>query len=307
MTLPPDDPATPAPPDPEPPDHPDHPESPDDPAATVPVRPTVADALRFTFGILTVIPVRVSRWDRATAGAGMLGAPLAGLVVGLCAAAVGGLLLALGAGGPLAAVAGVAAGAVLTRGLHLDGLADTADGLGSAPPGNTGNTGSAGSAEKALRVMKQSDIGPFGVVTLVLVLLAQVAALARLYEESWAWGAVGAVLAATTARLALTLAARAGVPSARPDGLGAAVAGSVPARGALLVAAVTVAAAGGAGALFGTADAVQCALAVLCGCGSAALLRRHCVRRFGGVTGDVFGALAETAATTALLVMTFGQ
>jgi adenosylcobinamide-GDP ribazoletransferase len=225
----------------------------------------------------------------------MLCAPVAGLVVGLCAAALGGLLLVLGSGPLLAAVASVTAGAVLTRGLHLDGLADTADGLGSGKP-----------ADDALRIMKQSDIGPFGVLTLVLVLLAQVAALARLYDGSWAAGATAAALCATAARLALTLAARTGVPPARPEGLGAAVAGTVPVHGALLAATTTVVAAGSTGALFGAYGMLRYALAVLVGCGAAELLRRHCVRRFGGVTGDVFGGLAETAATTALVVLALG-
>jgi adenosylcobinamide-GDP ribazoletransferase len=53
--------------------------------------------------------------------------------------------------------------------MHLDGLADTADGLGSGRRG-----------EAALQIMKKSDIGPFGVATLVLVLLLQVAALSDL-------------------------------------------------------------------------------------------------------------------------------
>ncbi|WP_174498620.1 adenosylcobinamide-GDP ribazoletransferase, partial [Streptomyces nodosus] len=39
---------------------------------------------------------------------------------------------------------------------------------------------------------------------------------------------------------------------------------------------------------------------------AAELLLRHCTRRFGGVTGDVFGGLAETAATTALVVLSLG-
>jgi adenosylcobinamide-GDP ribazoletransferase len=51
---------------------------------------------------------------------------------------------------------------------------------------------------------------------------------------------------------------------------------------------------------------VRGALAVLAACAAAELLLRHCVRRFGGVTGDVFGGLAETAATTALVVLSLG-
>ncbi|GAA3305987.1 hypothetical protein GCM10020295_61080 [Streptomyces cinereospinus] len=96
-----------------------------------------AHGLRFAFGTLTVLPVRVTRWDREAARGGMLCAPLAGLAVGLGAAGLGVLLLLLGAGPLLAAVGGVAVPAVLTRGLHLDGLADTADGLGSGKPPRT--------------------------------------------------------------------------------------------------------------------------------------------------------------------------
>ncbi|WP_327716656.1 adenosylcobinamide-GDP ribazoletransferase [Streptomyces sp. NBC_00490] len=253
------------------------------------------DGLRFAFGTLTVLPVKVTRWDRDAARGGMLCAPLAGVVVGAAAAVLGVLLLALGSGPLLAAVATAAVPAALTRGLHLDGLADTADGLGSGKP-----------AEDALRIMKQSDIGPFGVITLVFVLLAQVAALAQAYGESWARGAVAAVVSATAARLALTLAARRGVPAARPEGLGAAVAGVVPVRGAAIVAVAVTLAAAGAGAFFGPYDIVRTALAVVVAAGVAELLLRHCTRRFGGVTGDVFGGLAETAATTALVVLSLG-
>ncbi|GHD97998.1 adenosylcobinamide-GDP ribazoletransferase [Streptomyces alanosinicus] len=255
-----------------------------------------SDGLRFAFGTLTVLPVTVHRWDRPAARGGMLNAPVAGLVVGVCAAGLGLLLLLLGAGPLLAAVASVAVPAALTRGLHLDGLADTADGLGSGKP-----------AQDALRIMKQSDIGPFGVLTLVLTLLAQVAVLAQLYGDSWARGAMAAVTSAVTARLALTLAARADVPAARPEGLGAAVAGVVPLPGALAgAAAVTLAAAAG-GSAFGAYGAVRAALAVLLALGTAELLLRRCVRRFGGVTGDVFGALEETAATATLVVLACGR
>ncbi|MFE9018347.1 adenosylcobinamide-GDP ribazoletransferase [Streptomyces sp. NPDC007808] len=251
--------------------------------------------LRFAFGTLSVLPVRVSRWDRDAARGGMLCAPLVGVVLGGAAAVLALVLLFLGAAPLLAAVAGAAVPAVLTRGLHLDGLADTADGLGSGKP-----------AEDALRIMKQSDIGPFGVITLVFALLAQVAALAQLYGDSWARGALATVASAVAARLALTLAARTGVPAARPEGLGAAVAGVVPVPGAVAVALAVTGVAAAAGALLGAADVVRTALAVLAALTAAEVLLRHCVRRFGGVTGDVFGGLAETAATTALVVLCLG-
>lgn len=251
--------------------------------------------LRFAFGTLTVLPVRVTRWDRDAARAGMLCAPLAGLVVGVLAAVPGSLSLLLGSGPLLAAVASAAVPAALTRGLHLDGLADTADGLGSGKP-----------ADDALRIMKQSDIGPFGVITLLFVLLAQVAVLQQLYAQGWAQGAVAAAASGAVARLALTLASRRGVPAARPEGLGAAVAGTVPGAGAAAVAALTLAACAGAGALLGGYGALRCALAAVAGLAGAQLLLRHCVRRFGGVTGDVFGALAETAATVTLVGLALG-
>lgn len=189
----------------------------DGPPLTPPVeRASFLDGVRFAFGTLTVLPARITRWDRPAARTGMACAPLAGLAVGLLAAVPGVLLLLLGGGPLLAAAVTVAVPAALTRGLHLDGLADTADGLGSAKP-----------AEDALRIMKQSDIGPFGVVTLLLVLFVQVAALSEAYADSWIRGALAAVTAAVTARLAMTLASREGVPPARPEGLGAAVAGVV--------------------------------------------------------------------------------
>ncbi|MFI6619264.1 adenosylcobinamide-GDP ribazoletransferase [Streptomyces sp. NPDC050528] len=250
------------------------------------------DGFRFAFGTLTVLPVRVTRWDRDAARAGMLVAPLVGVVVGGCAAGLGLLLLVLGAGPLLAAVGSVAVPAVLTRGLHLDGLADTADGLGSGKP-----------AEDALRIMKQSDIGPFGVLALVFVVLAQVAALAQIYGDSWARGAVGAIVSGVAARLALTLASRVGVPAARPEGLGAAVAGVVPVRWALGlgVGVVVVGWVCGVGlGIYGVGPAFVVALVV------GEFLLRHCRRRFGGVTGDVFGGLAETAATAAVVVLSLG-
>ncbi|GAA2443450.1 adenosylcobinamide-GDP ribazoletransferase [Streptomyces macrosporus] len=267
---------------------------PQDPSAPPPPA-GASDGVRFALGTLTVLPVPCTRWDRAAARRGMECAPLAGLVVGGCAAAAGAVALFLGLSPLSAAVVTVAVPAVLTRALHLDGLADVADGLGSGKP-----------AEGALAVMKRSDIGPFGVVTLLLVLLAQVAAVAELYAGGLAHGAVAVAVAAVTARTALTLASREGVPAARPEGLGAAVAGAVPVRSAVAVCAAVVLAAACAGAWEGPYRAVSYAAAVVLALSAAELLLSRCRRRLGGVTGDVFGALAETSLTTALVVLALG-
>ncbi|MFJ1752481.1 adenosylcobinamide-GDP ribazoletransferase [Kitasatospora sp. NPDC088134] len=243
----------------------------------------VPDGLRFAFGTLTVFRVRVERWDRTAGGAAMVLAPVVGLAVGAVAGAAGALAAWRG-GALLGAVAAVAAGALLTRGLHLDGVADVADGLGSGK-----------AAEDALRIMKQSDIGPFGVLTLLLLMLAQVAALAGQFALSPGRGALAACVAAVAGRTALAWGCLRSVPAARPGGLGAMVAATVPPAAAV---AVTVLAAGAAGAA-----RWQCGAALLVGVAAAALLLRRCVRRFGGVTGDVLGALVETAATATLVAV----
>jgi adenosylcobinamide-GDP ribazoletransferase len=250
--------------------------------------PAVRAGLRLAVTLLTVVPVRSGRVDRESARWAMTLAPVAGLIVGVVAAVVLVVSGWLGFGSLLAAALAVAAMALLTRGLHLDGLADLADGLGSGKP-----------AAEALAIMKKSDIGPFGVITLVLTLAVQVAAIAETRVAA-------VVVAAMTGRLAVTWACRSGVRAARPDGLGALVAGTVRLRDAVAVTVLT-AAAGALAALTGPGggvrDAVLGASAVLAGLVASAALLRHAVRRLGGISGDVLGALVETAVTVALLVM----
>ncbi|MCP2338525.1 adenosylcobinamide-GDP ribazoletransferase [Actinomadura rupiterrae] len=236
--------------------------------------------------LLSVVPVRAERVDREAARRAMVLAPAVGLIVGGAGSVV--LLVAgwLGFSRLLGAALAVAVGAALTRALHLDGLADLADGLGSRKP-----------AEGALDIMKKSDIGPFGVATLVLTLLIQVAALASAPAP-----AVSVLVAAVAGRLALPWACRAGVPSARPGGLGALVAGSVPVRAVAVVSvAVLVAAAAFGFATDGPGGLARAGAAVVVALGTALATLRHAVRRLGGVTGDVLGALVEAATAAALL------
>nr|BFE75444.1 hypothetical protein GCM10020092_087450 [Actinoplanes digitatis] len=186
--------------------------------------------------------------------------------------------------GPVAATVTVAAGALLTRGLHLDGLADTVDALGSYRD-----------RERALEIMKKPDIGPFGVAAIALALLIQAAALTEV-------GPVAIVVAYATGRLGVTVACRRGVGAARPEGLGALVASTVPvpvvAGAAALVAAAAVFAV--PGRPWQGPAAVAAALLVVF------LLLRHAVRRFGGITGDVLGACVETTTTLALVGLALG-
>jgi adenosylcobinamide-GDP ribazoletransferase len=235
-----------------------------------------------------------------TVAAAMGWAPAVGLLLGVLASVV--LVVAdhpLGAGPLTAAGLAVASLAFLSRGLHLDGLADLADGLGSGKP-----------ASAALDIMRRSDIGPLGTVTLILTLLIQVAALGHAESAGHGRGPAALIAAVVTGRLALTWACRRGVAAARPDGLGALVAGSV--RPAIPAAATLAALAAAVGAVVISATVIgeplgwTLPLAVVAGLGAGYVVQRHAVRRLGGITGDVLGALAEVATTVTLVVAAMG-
>jgi adenosylcobinamide-GDP ribazoletransferase len=130
------------------------------------------------------------------------------------------------------------------------------------------------------------------VVTVVLTLLIQVAALAR--ADALGRGYAALLTAGVASRLAMTWACRHGVPAARPDGLGARVAGTVH---PLTAAALTVAAAA-VTAGFGLVSLTALAAGLAMSLG----LARVAVRRLGGITGDVLGAVAETAVAGCLVL-----
>ena len=255
--------------------------------------------LRLSVTLLTVIPLRGAGPEprRVTVAAAMMWAPAVGLLLGAAAAAV--LVVAdhpLGVGSLTAAGLAVATLALLTRGLHLDGLADLADGLGSGKP-----------APIALDIMRRSDIGPFGTVTLVLTLLIQVAALAHAEAAGDGRGPAALIAAVVTGRLALTWACRRGVTPARREGLGALVGGTVrPAWAAVITLAVLAAAVAVCVVVIGEPFGWTLPLAVVAGLAAASAVQRHAVRRLGGITGDVMGALIEVAATVTLVVAAIG-
>lgn len=248
----------------------------------------VAAGLRLAVTMLTVAPLRAGRADRSTATVAMAAAPLVGAVLG---AVLGAAFLGLAALDTPPLVTGVVVvglGALLTRALHLDGLADTADALGSYRDRGA-----------ALDVMKRPDVGAFGVVALVLTLAAQAASIA----SAAGWPAFAAVVTATaTGRVAIAWACRRGIPTARPEGMGALVAGTLPWPVPAVATAVTAALALAAV----PARPWQGPLAVLAALAAAYLLVSHAVRRLGGITGDVLGAVCETATTVCLACLVVG-
>jgi adenosylcobinamide-GDP ribazoletransferase len=250
-----------------------------------------AAGLRLALTTFTVLPVRAGRVDRPAARVAMTAAPLVGAVLGLLLAGAAVLLRELAAPALLlgAVVAGL--GPLLTRGLHLDGLADTVDGLGSYA-----------GRDRALEIMKSPEVGPFGVAAIVLSLLVQAAGVAALAGRPTVALLLGVVVATATGRLAVSFGCRRGVPAARPSGLGALVAGTVgwPALviGTLAVAALAVPAVPGRG--------WQGPVAVALALGAGSLVLRHAVRRLGGITGDVLGALVEVATGVTYLVLALG-
>lgn len=235
---------------------------------------------------LTVLPVRTDAPGPAQAAAAIRWAPVVGALLG---AAAGGVLLGLAALGVAPQAAGlltVGFLALATRGMHLDGLADTADGLGCYGP-----------PERALAVMRDGGAGPFGVVALLVALGAQAAALAALLDTAPGPALAVVALATATGRAGFGWVCRRGVPAARPGGLGATVAGSQPWWVPVLWWATL------AGAGFAVAGA-RGVLAVALGAVLVVALSRHTARRFGGMTGDVLGAAGEVATTVALVALT---
>lgn len=220
------------------------------------------------------LPVRGCRGAAAApAWFGLVGALVGGLAAGVYAIAQPAL------GSSVAAVLAAATSVVVTGGLHHDGLADCADGMGVR-----------GGRERRLEVMRDPAIGTFGALALLLWGLLLTAALANLTHAQAVWALVSA---GSAGRLAALLHAR-WVPPARRDGLGAAFAPSWPAL--LATGATTTAVA----ILVGAA---QAPVIVLAAGVSAGLVSAWSRRLLGGRTGDTLGAAVVLTEVTVVLVL----
>ena len=213
-------------------------------------------------------------------GLSVLFFPAVGLLIGALLAGLHTVLWLVDPG-VLAALV-LAAWVLLTGGLHLDGLADTADAW----------IGGQGHRDRTLAIMKDSRSGPIAIVAVVLVLLAKFAALQALLA-----GDARAILllAPVLGRMAIVLLLIT-TPYVRPDGLGAPYASYLPRLSCgllvLLIAAATVA------VLEWQGGALLAALGV-----GFVGWRHGLMVRLGGTTGDTLGAACELAETITLLTL----
>lgn len=220
---------------------------------------------------LSSLPIRLPGMPQPQElGRSLLFYPLVGLLFG-------GLLWVLNwalGGSPLLLHAALllTAWVLLSGGLHLDGLADSADAW----------LGGFGDRERTLTIMKDPRSGPIAVVTLVLVLLLKFAALLALIEQQHSMALILAPLIGRSALLGLFLS----TPYVRAGGLGQALADHLPrvaGKQVLLLSALVCALIAGFSGVFAVALAVV----------GFFWLRQVMVRRLGGTTGDTAGALLE--------------
>jgi adenosylcobinamide-GDP ribazoletransferase len=230
---------------------------------------------------LSSLPIRLPGMPTPQqSGRSLLFYPLVGLLFGV-------LLLALNQvleGSPLLLHAALLLGAwmMLSGGLHLDGLADSADAW----------LGGFGDCERTLVIMKDPRSGPIAVVTLVVVLLLKFSATLALIEAHSSLGLLLAPVIARAAMLALFL----NTPYVRPGGLGQALADHLPRTAGLRVLSTVV--------LFCVFMGGWAAAWVLLVCtGGFFWLRRLMVQRLGGSTGDTAGAMLELLETLVLVTL----
>lgn len=167
----------------------------------------------------------------------------------------------------------------LTGGLHLDGLADTADAW----------VGGFGDAERTLNIMKDPACGPIGVLSLLVICLLKWSALYVLLQQQMYLALIVFPVLGRLAPLFLFLTTQ----YVREKGLGSSIAATIPRKSAYLVFILCLSA-----CLYFNWLGVVSILTFIC---TLLYLRWKFIQRIGGVTGDTIGAAIEITEVTSLL------
>ena len=236
--------------------------------------------LAVALALLTRWPVKVAAsGDASESGRSALWYPAVGLLIGLVLAGI--CLVSRSAPATVGGALALVAWCLMTGGLHLDGLSDSADAF----------IGSHGDPSRALRIMKDAAAGPMGVVAVCVLLIVKFSALAAL-SDTQEWMPI--VLAPVLGRAAV-VALLLDTPYVRPGGIGETIAEHLPRGPARLVLTGVLA-----------ATVVAGGVAIVIGAGLAFLvLRRLMLRTIGGATGDTAGALVEVTEAAVLVAATF--
>jgi len=229
---------------------------------------------------LTIVPLPGGVPARAFGAAAF---PVVGLAIG-AAVAIADVVFEEIVPFELRNIAVVAFLAVVTGGLHYDGLADSLDAFGGRDR-----------AER-LRIMADGSIGTFAVLGLMLALATRISALTLLDEPA---RVPALILAPALGRAAMVFTAwRA--PAAKPDGLGATFLAELETRDVMV--------AGACAAVAALVLSGELGIVAFVGVGViAATLRSVATRSFGGVTGDVLGASGEIVETAMLALFAIGR
>lgn len=237
--------------------------------------------LVIAFQFLTIIPLPFNvRCEEQDLGRSMAFFPLVGLLLGALLAGADYLLAPLFPR-ELGDLILIAITAVVTGGLHLDGLSDVCDGLAAR-----------GSRERFLDVMKDSRVGAVGAVALVLGLGLKYQALLAVPAAYKREALLFFPMAARFAQVQMTVGAK----RARSDGLGSAFVGGAGFPQFAIAAAVTLSV---AFLLLGAQGAGSVALLFILTWG----IKAWSHRRLGGVTGDVIGCASEICEIFGLLFL----
>lgn len=237
------------------------------------------DEARVALMFLTRLPVGHLKEPVPSLADARWALPLVGLVVGAATWLVFHGALAVGLASLPSSFLALGAAAAMTGGLHHDGLADFADGIGGGRD-----------KEHCLEIMRDSRIGAYGVIALIFAVALAASALSSLASDAELWQFL---LIGTGSRLAMVIALNM-LPPARPEGLG--LSASATGLGSLVpgIAAVVVLAVLGGAKLW---------IVLLALSATAAIVAWLAYRRIGGQTGDVLGAIQLSSEVVAWLTL----